>query len=252
MQIVLCRPVGVVPAVFVHDVDLAFGCDHGRVLGKGFGFSDFAKLKNRLPVGIIFSGDNVGSFKVEHGAALVEQEQPVVVLVQMFFVDGLDVHPDGVDPLGNRRKARSRPGHHAYQAAHIAVFPGHDRRIILKRNARQRALVVQQRGNVLLKHGDELGVGKKVVHVFVAGPLRILADTGVDACGAVAHEREDEPEAAVVRSFHGIIDVRERFGIELARLGLMQSSQPTLSPMVCERTTRAPIALAVSSASSTS
>jgi len=220
LQVVLGCPVCVVPAEFVHDVDLSFGGNHGRVLRKGLRGGFVPQIEDRLPVRIVLGSDDVRGPGIKGRAAFVQEEEAAVVLVEVFLVDGLYVVPDSVDPLADARQVRTRPCHHADETTHIAVFPGHDGRVVLERKAGERVLVVQKRGDVFFEHGDDFGVGKEVIHVLAAAPLDVLADTAVVAFGAVANQGENEPETTVVSSLDGVVDMSEGLGIELARSGL--------------------------------
>ena len=212
----------------------------------------YSHAEDPLPVRIVLGGDDVDCLRIEHSAALVKEEEAAVVLVEMLLVDGLDEASDGVDPTDVLRQIGAGIGKRDKHAAAVAVFPGQDGGIVFVGNAGERVLVVEQRRNVRLEAGDHPGIGEEGFDAVGPMSLKYSPSAAHFAVSAVAGQGNDQAQAAVVSGLEGIVDVLESLGIEFASLGSMQRSQPMLSPKVCERMTRAPMALAVSMASSTS
>jgi hypothetical protein len=102
--------------------------------------------------------------------------------------------------------------------------------------------VVEQRADVFLEAGDNLGISEKRCQISRSGVVVVLTRPTIWGVGVVSDQGNNQAQATVVCSLEDIVKVPEGVRIELAYLG----------PMVCERMTVAPMALAVSRASSIS
>src|ERR1017187_10106882 len=79
--------------------------------------------------------------------------------------------------------------------------------------------MVQERGNVLLKPGNDDRIGKEILETFTASILEVLSRAAESAVGAVPVQGQNQAQPAVVRGFYCVVDVLECLRVELAHLG---------------------------------
>src|ERR1035437_10766884 len=80
--------------------------------------------------------------------------------------------------------------------------------------------MVQERGNVLLKPGNDDRIGKEILETFTASILEVLSRAAERAVGAVPVQGQNQAQPAVVRGFYRIVNVLEGLGVKLAHLRL--------------------------------
>jgi len=94
---------------------------------------------------------------------------------------------DGFDPVGNLLEDLTTPAHEqGDEAAHVAVFPGENRGIVLVTHARQAVHVVEDGVDVMLKGRDESWIGEKIHGVLFLFPCEKLAYAAECAGCAIA------------------------------------------------------------------
>src|ERR1700722_5224756 len=79
------------------------------------------------------------------------------------------------------------------EAAHVAVFPGENRGIVLVTHARQAVHVVEDGVDVMLKGRDESWIGEKIHGVLFLFPCKKLAYAAECAGCASAQQSDDNP-----------------------------------------------------------
>jgi hypothetical protein len=139
-------------------------------------------------------------------------------------INRLDVFANCLGPLGNVGEVSV--GKDGEDPAHVAVFPGKDRRIVAVEHAGDGVAVIEDGIDVMLIGSDEGWVSKKILEIGLLVPGKILTDAAARASGAVPNEGDDDLHVELGGNGKSIIRCLESALIELTFFWLYATGTP--------------------------
>lgn len=185
-----CRlPIRAVPAELINDKHPAVRSYSGRIAReRGRRGGRLVRAKEQIPVRVFLKTDQIRAGIVENLGVAAKYASRVEI--EMVRVELLDVGANGFRP--SRDLGEVPMGENRKEAAHIAVLPGHYRRVIPVPDPGNSVTVIEDGVDMALIGGDDYRVGEEGLQIGLTVPGEILADTAGDAGGAVPYQGDDE------------------------------------------------------------